>query len=128
MSGPKGSKQLLVVATAIIVPAFFVAACAIQLRGDGGGVAVGSSLTQATDPAAAELERCRTVSSEQAAELQECRRVWAENRRRFLGQRKAPAAPFINAQPNAPPPSSAPHKDPGRVLGARPPLATPKSE
>jgi conjugative transfer region protein TrbK len=128
MSGLDGIRRLLFATTAAVVPTLVVAAYAIQLRGDGDNASAGSSVTRATDPVAAELERCRTVTSERAAELQECRRVWTENRRRFLGQGKAPAAPSVDAQPSAPPPLSAQPKDPGRLPQGRPPVATPKSE
>ena len=128
MSGFSGFKRLLFAATVAVVPTMVVAACAIQLRGNDDPAPAGSSVTQAHDPVAAELERCRTVISEQAADIWECRRVWAENRRRFLGHRKAPAAPSVDAQPNVPPLSSAPPKGPGRVLGGRSPVTTPKSE
>jgi conjugative transfer region protein TrbK len=119
-------KCLLFVATAAVVPALVVAACAIQLRGHDDSALAASSVTPVTDPVAAELERCRTVTSEQVADIEECRRVWAESRRRFLGQRKAAGAPSVDAQPSTP--TSAQPKDRGRVLGDRPPSATPKSE
>ena len=121
-------KRLLFVATAAIVPGLVVAACAIQLRGEGEHAAMGSPASMAADPLAAKLEHCRTVTSEQLEDIQECRRVWAESRRRFLGQRKTPAAPSVDAQPNAPAPSSTQPKDPGRVLREGPPVATTKSE
>ena len=127
MSRPNGIRRLLFVVTVAVVPAF-VAACAIQLRGDDNSALGASPVTQLRDPVAAELERCRTVSSEQVADIQECRRVWAENRRRFLGQRKAPAAPSGDAQPSTLGPSPAQRKDPGRVPQATPPTEAPKSE
>jgi conjugative transfer region protein TrbK len=121
-------KRLLSVATAAVVPSLVVAACAIQLRGDDENTSMASPASRAAVPLAAELERCRTVTSEQVAELQECRRVWTENRRRFLGRAKAPAASSVDAQPGIPPPSLAQPKDPGRVLWDGPPFATPKGE
>ncbi|ANW00839.1 putative entry exclusion protein TrbK-alt [Bradyrhizobium icense] len=90
MNGVGRFKRLLLVATAVVIPVLVVAACAIQLRGDGENTSAGSPASRATDPLAAKLERCRTVTSEQTAELEECRRMWTENRRRFLGQKKAP--------------------------------------
>ena len=128
MRGPYGIARLLLAGIAAIAPALVVAACAIQLRGEGDSTPSGIAGTQATDPVAAGLDRCRTVTSEQAAELQKCRRVWAENRRRFLGHSKEPVAPSIHSEPNLPPVSSAQPKDPERALGGRPPVATPKSE
>jgi conjugative transfer region protein TrbK len=128
MSRPRRIRRLLFAATTAVVPTLVVAACAIQLRGDDDIPPARSSVTQAPDPGAAQLKRCRTVTSEHAAELQECRRVWTENRRRFIGVGKAPAAPSVDAQPSAPPPLSAQPKDPGRLPLGGPPVATPKSE
>jgi conjugative transfer region protein TrbK len=128
MSGSSRIKRLLFVATAAVVPALVVAACAIQLRGHDDSTLAASSVTPVTDPVAAELERCRTVTSEQVAELQECRRVWAEHRRRFLGQKKAPAVPSIDRQPSTPPAVSARSKAiPERVLPDTP-AVKPKDE
>lgn len=128
MSGPNGISRLLFAATAVVVSAFVVAACAIQLRGDDDSTVVASSLTQLRDPIAAELARCRTITTEQVTDIQECRRVWTENRRRFLGQRKAPAAPSVDVQHSTSAPSSAQPKDPGRLPQRRLPVAAPKSE
>jgi conjugative transfer region protein TrbK len=129
MSGSSRIKRLLFVATAAVVPALVVAACAIQLRGHDDSTLAASSVTPVTDPVAAELERCRTVTSEQVAELQECRRVWAEHRRRFLGQKKAPAVPSIDRQPSTPPAVSARSKAiPERVFPDTPPAERPKGE
>ncbi|WP_442894398.1 putative entry exclusion protein TrbK-alt [Bradyrhizobium sp. AZCC 1708] len=127
MSRRNGIGRLLLAATAAVVPTLVVAACAIQLRGDDDSALGPSSVTQ-RDPVAAELDRCRTVTPEQVADIQECRRVWAENRRRFLGQRKASGAPSVDGQPSTLTSSSAQPKDPGRVLQDRPASATPKSE
>jgi conjugative transfer region protein TrbK len=128
MSGSSRIKRLLFVATAAVVPALVVAGCAIQLRGHDDSALPASSVTLVTGPVAAELERCRTVTSEQGAELQECRRVWAEHRRRFLGQ-KAPAVPSIDRQPSTPPALSArSNAIPERVLPDTPPAVRPKGE
>ena len=94
MSGRGGFKRVMLVTTAAAVPVLVVAACTIQLRGDSDGPPARSSASRATNPLGAELERCRKVTSEQVAELQECRLIWAENRRRFLGSKKTPAAYF----------------------------------
>ncbi|WP_442895549.1 putative entry exclusion protein TrbK-alt [Bradyrhizobium sp. AZCC 1719] len=128
MSELIGIRRLLFAATTAVVSALVVAACAIQLRGDDDSAVAATSVTQLRDPVAAELERCRTVTSEQVADIQECRRVWAENRRRFLGQRKAPGAPSIDAQSSTTGPSSVPSKDPRRDFWDTTPVATPKSE
>jgi conjugative transfer region protein TrbK len=128
MSGPDGISRLLFTASAAVVSAFVVAACAIQLRGDDDSAVVASSLTQLRDPVTAELARCQTITLEQVTDIQECRRVWAENRRRFLGKRKAPAASSVDVQPSSSAPSSAQPKDPGRLPQGRLPVAEPKSE
>jgi conjugative transfer region protein TrbK len=120
MNGSNGTSRLLFAGTAAAI----VAGCAIQLR-DNSDSALPA--TQSRYPVAAELESCRTVTSEHAAELQECRWLWSENRRRLLQQRKAPTAPTIDAQPGTPPPSQQ-VEDLKRVLGNQPPVATPKSE
>lgn len=128
MNRPDGTRRALLAATLAAAPALVVAACAIQLRGDEDRGPMAASIAQSRDVVPVELERCRAVTAEQAAELQECRRIWAENRRRFLGQSKAPAAPSADAPPGTPGPWSAQPKDPGRVIWNWPTVATPKSE
>lgn len=120
--------RLLFIAAAAIVPGLVVAACAIQLRGNGESAPMGSPASRAADPLAAQLKQCRSVTPEQVADIQECRRVWAENRRRFLGQRKTPAAASVDPQPNASAPTSTQPKDSGHELREEPPVATGKSE
>lgn len=120
--------RLLLAAIAAVASALVVTSCAIQLRGDADSALSPSSLTQLRAPVAAELERCRAVTSEQVANIQECRRVWVENRRRFLGQSKAAGAPSVDAQPSTAPSSSAQPKDPGRLLLHSSPSATAQSE
>ena len=93
-------KHLLSTAAVVVAPALLVAACAIQLRSD-------------QDSAS---EHRRAVVSEHVSELQECRRGrTAENLRRFIGQRKATAAP-ADAQRGSLSPSSAQPMDPERAL------------
>jgi conjugative transfer region protein TrbK len=120
--------RLLLAAIAAVASALVVTACAIQLRGDADSAVWASPVTLLRDPVAAELERCRTVTSEQVANIQECRRVWMENRRRFLGQSKAAGAPSVDAQPSTPTSSSAQPKDLGPVLQHSSPSATAESE
>ena len=84
-----------VVATVLMV--LVVAACAIQLRGDEDQPKSTASADQASDPKAAKLAECRSVTYEQKDALTECRKAWAEKRRQFLGQ-KAPA-PSESATP-----------------------------
>jgi conjugative transfer region protein TrbK len=121
MSGPGDIKRLLLVTTATIVPVLVVAACAIQLRGDGETTSAGSTAFRAADQLAAKLEHCRTVTHEQMAELEECRRTWTESRRRLLGQKKAPA---VDVSPN----DELQPKDRSSLPQDWPPVATPKSE
>jgi Conjugative transfer region protein TrbK len=81
-----------------------------------------------TNPLGAELERCRKVTSEQVAELQQCRLIWAENRRRFLGSKKAPAVSSDDAKPSSPTPALAQPKNLDRLPHGWPPVATPERE
>src|SRR4051812_28613545 len=69
------------------------AACAIQLRGDGDEAASNSTGPLTTGALASSLTRCRTVTTEQTATYDDCRRIWAENRRRFFGQKGSATAP-----------------------------------
>jgi conjugative transfer region protein TrbK len=124
MSGLGGFNWVMIVTAAVAAPVLVIAACAIQLRGDDDGPSPGSLASRTTNPLAAELDRCRKVTSGQVAELRECRLVWAENRRRFLGSRKAPAAPSATLGPMSPTTSSAQPKDPERLLQGWPPVAT----
>lgn len=115
-------KHLLFAAAVVVAPALLVAACAIQLRSDQDSALTASSVLQSCDPVASEHRRA--VTSEHVAELQECRRGrTAENLRRFIGQRKATAAP-ADAQPGSLNPSSAQPKDSERALRDRSPAAT----
>jgi len=83
MSGRLNPEHLIpIVAVALI--ALVVAACTIRLRKDEAAELRPSRVSQETDPFAAKLQRCRTVTPEQSATFEECRRVWAENRRRFF--------------------------------------------
>lgn len=71
---------------AMMLVVLIVAACAIRLRDDGNQTASASSFDRASDPLAAKLAECRSVTSEQKQALSECRKAWAEKRRQFLGQ------------------------------------------
>ncbi len=72
---------------AMMVIVLIVAACAIRLRDDENQTTSAASSDQASDPLAAKLAECRSVTSEQKETLSECRKAWAEKRRQFLGQR-----------------------------------------
>jgi conjugative transfer region protein TrbK len=100
----------------VVVMLLVVAACAIKLRDDEDQISALPS-AQEVDPLAAELARCRTVTSEQKDALAECRRIWAEQRRQFLGQSKTPTPtglPNDNA-PNIRFPAPGPRKDESRL-------------
>lgn len=84
MSEFNAFKALSVGATVCI--GALAAACTIHLRGDESFPETAASVAQKNEPAAAELERCRTISYEQQDKLRECRKIWAEKRRQFLGQ------------------------------------------
>ena len=114
------------VTAAVTVPVLVIAACTIQLRGDDDRAPAGSSASRTTNPVAAELERCRKVTSEQVAELEACRLIWAENRRRFLGSKKTSAASSVDARSDSPVPAFVQPKNPGRL--PQPPVATPERE
>jgi conjugative transfer region protein TrbK len=128
MSGHGGFKRGMLVTTAAAVPVLVIAACTIQLRGDGDGPPAGSSASRANNPLGADLERCRKVTSDQVAELQACRLIWAENRHRFLGSRKTSTASSVDAQPSSPTPSLAQPKNLDRLPQGWPPVATPERE
>jgi conjugative transfer region protein TrbK len=128
MSERGGFKRMMFVTTAAAVPFLVVAACTIQLRGDSDGPPAGSSASRVTNPLGAELERCRKVTSEQVAELQGCRLIWAENRRRFLGSKKAPTVSSADARSSNPTPSLAQPKNLDRLPQGWSPVATPERE
>jgi conjugative transfer region protein TrbK len=72
--------------TAVILTVLVIAACTIHLRGEDNQTPSVTSMDQAADPLAAQLEQCRSVTSEQKSALADCRKVWAEKRRQFLGR------------------------------------------
>jgi conjugative transfer region protein TrbK len=119
-------KRLPIVAAAGSVM-LVMAACAIQLRGDGDETASNSAGPQTTGTLGSSLARCRTVTLEQTATYDHCRRIWAENRRRFFGQKGSAAAPAgsdaLSSQPSALPP-----KDQSRMPQGYPSVALPESE
>ncbi|MGH6702634.1 MAG: putative entry exclusion protein TrbK-alt, partial [Bradyrhizobium sp.] len=74
---------------AVVLVVLLLAACAIRLRDDEALTNTSASTEVTSDPLAAKLRKCRSVTYEQKDALSECRRAWAEKRRQFLGQ-KAP--------------------------------------
>ena len=104
-----------------------MAACAIQLRGDGDEAASKSAGSQTTGALASSLAGCRTVTPEQTTTYDHCRRIWAENRRRFFGQKGSMAAP-IGSDAISSQPSESPPKDQSRMPQGYPSVALPESE
>ncbi|MGY4486143.1 conjugative transfer region protein TrbK [Bradyrhizobium sp. LM3.2] len=104
-----------------------MAACAIQLRGDGEETAANSPGPQTTGTFASSLAGCRTVTPEQTATYDHCRRIWAENRRRFFGRKGSVTAPAGNDALSSQP-SELPPKDQSRMPQGYPSVALPESE
>jgi conjugative transfer region protein TrbK len=77
----------LPMAAAMLLVVFVVAACAIRLRDDESQTSSAASAAEASDPLAAKLAQCRSVTYDQRDELSECRKAWVEKRRQFLGQK-----------------------------------------
>ncbi|MCP1850604.1 MULTISPECIES: putative entry exclusion protein TrbK-alt [unclassified Bradyrhizobium] len=94
------------------------AACAIQLRGADKDAAQTQADAQMTGAFSPDLARCRTVTPEQATEFERCRRLWAENRRRFFGQKAGPVR-GADGDPGGSSQQLAP-KDQGRIPQAYP--------
>ncbi|WP_414717136.1 putative entry exclusion protein TrbK-alt [Tardiphaga sp. 42S5] len=104
-----------------------MAACAIQLRGDGDEASSNPAGPQTAGTPASSLARCQTVKPEQTATYDYCRRIWAENRRRFFGQKGSAAAPAGSDAPSSQP-SELPPKDQSRMPQGYPSVALPESE
>ncbi|MET3905854.1 conjugative transfer region protein TrbK [Bradyrhizobium sp. S3.3.6] len=126
MSAFSRFKRLTIVAAAGSMM-LVMAACAIQLRGDGDGTASNSADPQTTGALASGLAGCRKVKPEQTATYDDCRRIWAENRRRFFGQKGNATAPAgsdaLSGQSSELPP-----KDQSRMPQGYPSVALPESE
>ena len=111
----------------VAVMVLVVAACTIKLRGDEDQISALPS-AQEVDPLAAELARCRTVTSEQKDALAECRRIWAEQRRQFLGQKKTPTGLPNDNAPNIRFPAPGAPKDESRLPQGWPSISPSESE
>lgn len=105
--------KALSLCTTICVGMSAIAACTIHLRGDEDQPQSTASVARESDPMAAELERCRTISYEQKERLAECRKLWADKRRQFLGREREPLSNLGRQDPGDPPPS--PAKDQSRL-------------
>ena len=107
---------------AVVLVVLVVAACAIRLRGDEGQTNCRlRPPISASDPLAAKLAECRSVTYEQKDALSECRKAWAEKRRQFLGQ-KAPSASSDNGPPQEGSSLFVPPKDESRLPSGYPPI------
>jgi conjugative transfer region protein TrbK len=84
MNTQKSNRITSVAALALV--ALVAAACTIPLRGDEEQGKMLESGSTSSDPLAAKLAECRSVTYEQKDALTECRQAWAEKRRQFLGQ------------------------------------------
>ncbi|WP_354122213.1 putative entry exclusion protein TrbK-alt [Bradyrhizobium sp. LA6.12] len=126
MSAFSRFKRLPVVAAAASMM-LVMAACAIQLRGDGAETASNSASPRTAGALASSLARCRTVTPEQTATYDHCRQIWAENRRRFFGQKGGATAP-AGSDALSSPPSELPPKDQSRMPHGYPSVALPESE
>ncbi|WP_354115840.1 putative entry exclusion protein TrbK-alt [Bradyrhizobium sp. LA7.1] len=126
MSAFSRFKRLPVVAAAASMM-LVMAACAIQLRGDGDEAASNSAGPRTTGTLASSLARCRTVTLEQTATYDHCRQIWAENRGRFFGQKGSATAPAGSDAPSSQP-SESPPKDQSRMRQGYPSVALPESE
>lgn len=116
----------IAVVTAAGAAMLIVAACAIQLRGDGDETASNPAAPQRTGTLEPSLTRCQTVKPEQTATYEYCRRIWAENRRRFFGQKgSATASPGNDALSSQ---SSELPKDQSRMPQGFPSVSLPRSE
>jgi conjugative transfer region protein TrbK len=107
---------------ALVLVVLVVAACAIRLRDDEDQAKSGASADQATDPLATKLAECRSVTYEQKDALSECRKAWAEKRRQFLGQDKAPSASSDNEAAKEGSSLFVPPKDGSRLSPGYPPI------
>src|SRR5258708_1056004 len=128
MSARSRLDRLSMVAGAAVM-VLVVAACTIKLRGDEDQIPALPS-AQEVDPLAAELARCRTVTSEQHHALAALRRTLAEQRRQFLGQSKPPTPASQQGQsaPNIGFPAPGPRKDKSRLPQGWPSIPTLEGE
>jgi conjugative transfer region protein TrbK len=84
---------------AIALAALALVACTIPLRGDEEQAKIVEPASTSSDPLAAKLAECRSVTYDQKEALTECRKAWAEKRRQFLRQKAS--APSDNRLPQA---------------------------
>ena len=113
--------ERLPTATAMVLVVLVVAACAIRLRDDESQTPSAASADQASDALTAKVAECRSVTYEQKDALSECRKAWAENRRQFLGQDKAPSVSSDNEAAKEGSSLFVPPKDGSRLSPGYPP-------
>jgi conjugative transfer region protein TrbK len=113
--------------TAIVLLVLAVAACAFPLHGDQDQANSSVSADRDTDPLAAKLAECRSITSEQNDALAECQKAWAGKRRQFLGQR-APSASSDSGPPQAGSSLFVPPKDQSRLSPGYPSIQQPEKE
>jgi conjugative transfer region protein TrbK len=75
---------------ALALVALVTAACTIPLRGGEEQAKIVELGSTSSDPLAAKLAECRSVTFEQKDALTECRKAWAEKRRQFFKQDARP--------------------------------------
>jgi conjugative transfer region protein TrbK len=126
MNAKKLERLPTVAAGVLIVLA--VAACAIRLRDDESETLSAASADQASDALTAKLAECRSIAYEQKDALSECRKAWAEKRRQFLGQDKAPSASSDNEDAKDGSSLFVPPKDGSRLSPGYPPIQQPGKE
>jgi len=122
----KKLKRLPTLAAGVLI-VLVVAACAIRLR-DEGQTLPAASADHASDALTAKLAECRSVTYEQKDALSECRKAWAEKRRQFLGQDKAPSASSDNEAAKEGSSLFVPPKDESRISPGYPPIQQPGKE
>jgi conjugative transfer region protein TrbK len=114
----KTKLERLPMAAAMLLVMFIVAACAIRLHEHENHTSPATSAAEASDPLAAKLAECRSVTYEQKDALSECRKAWAEKRRQFLG--KTPSASTNNGAAQSGSPLFVPPKDEDRLPSGYP--------
>lgn len=95
------SKQLVRIAAVAFVVLGVVVAVIHSRRTEDAGLIVPLE-PHAANTLAAELERCRSITSDDTATLASCRRVWGENRQRFFAPAKATLDATLDTNPEAP--------------------------
>lgn len=106
-------------AAATLLVVLVVAACAIRLRDDESQAPPTATAGPTSDPLAAKLAECRSVTYEQKQALSDCREVWAEQRRQFLRQ-KASSPSSGNGKPRQGSSLFVPSKDESRLPSVYP--------